>query len=156
MFLDSLADEDLMFPDLAAYDVPTLLRGFATRIVAERPALGSSDDLYQALWEREQLGSTGIGQGVAVPHCKIRGIDRVMLAVGHVEKGIDFASVDGAPARLFFTVVSPESQPAAHLQCLAAISRWIKDSGEIEKLLAARDAKQMFGILAGRGSRGPS
>lgn len=151
MFLDFLVDRDLLFPDLPAYDIPTLLRAFARRIVAHG-TLEDDDVLYRALMEREKLGSTGIGKGIAVPHCKIAGLDSLVLAVGHVEQAIDFNAVDGAPVRLFFVVVSPESQPAAHLRCLAAISKWIQESGDAERLLELDDPEQMYHALVGRAS----
>jgi nitrogen PTS system EIIA component len=149
MILDSLADPDLMFPDLPAYDVPSVLRAFARRIV-EQGKIDDANQLYEALWEREQLGSTGIGHGVAVPHCKTRGLDKVLLAVGHVKTPIDFGAVDGRPVRLFFVVISPDAQPAAHLQCLAAISRWIKESGDVDRLVELADPQAMYVSLTQR------
>lgn len=149
MFLDSLADPELVFPDLPAFDVESLLRTFARRIV-EHSELDDPDRLFEGLWEREKLASTGIGNGIAVPHCKLAGLDSVLLAVGHVAEGIDFSAVDGAPVRLFFVVVSPESQPAAHLHCLSAISKWIKESGQAEALLELQDPAAIYASLTGR------
>ena len=151
MQLETSVAPDLVFPDLPAFDVSTVLRAFADRITASHSSLSDAEGLYQALWEREQLGSTGVGQGVAVPHCKMEGIDEVILAVGHVAKGIEFGAVDGRPVRLFFLVVSPTSQPAAHLQCLAAISKWVQKSGRVDDLLATDDPAEILGLL-GQGS----
>ena len=149
MHLASLADPQLIFPDLPAVDVTSVLRGFAERIVASG-RLADSQALYQALWEREQLGSTGVGSGVAVPHCKLKGLDRVLLAVGHTRQAVDFAASDGQPVRLFFVVVSPFSAPAAHLQGLAAISRWVKQSGDMSRLLEISDPQLFFQVLVGK------
>ena len=114
MFLDSLADPELIFPDLPAFDVESLPRTFARRIVERRGAVHSGladpDRVFDGLWEREKLGSTGIGNGIAVPHCKLTGLESVLLAVGHVKEGIDFGAMDGAPVRLFFVVISPEAK----------------------------------------------
>lgn len=154
MHLHTLADPELIFPDLPAFDVPTVLRAFADRIASAGRLGGDADSLYRALWEREQLGSTGIGQGVAVPHCKLGGIDEVLLAIGHVEKPIDFAAVDDRPVRLFFVVVSPESSPAAHLQGLAAISRWVQENPDgIETILSLSDPAEIYRELRPGASR---
>ena len=146
MQLETLVAPDLVFPDLPAFDVSTVLRAFADRVAATG-RVADADSLYQALWEREQLGSTGIGHGVAIPHCKVEGISNVILAIGHVPKGLPFGAVDGLSVRLFFLVISPDSQPAAHLQCLSAISKWVQKSGRIDDLLAADSTETMLEIL---------
>ena len=146
MQLDTLVAPDLIFPELPAFDVSTVLRAFSERIVATN-RLPDSDSLYQALWEREQLGSTGVGHSVAIPHCKMEGLSEVLLAVGYVTKGIEYGAVDGLPVRLFFLVISPRSQPAAHLQCLAAISKWVQKSGRVETLLQTNDSAAVLKLL---------
>lgn len=146
MQLDNLVALDLIFPELPAFDVSTVLRAFSDRIVAAE-RLSDADTLYQALWEREQLASTGIGHAVAVPHCKMDSIDDVLLAVGYTQKGIEFGAVDGKPVRLFFLVVSPTSQPAAHLHCLAAISKWVQKSGKVDTLLDTQDPERVLELL---------
>lgn len=143
MELGSLTDPELIFPDLDCSDPSGLLRTLARR-VAEKGYVGDAETLYDRLVEREQLGSTGVGSGVAIPHCKMNGIDRVVLAIGLTEKGIDFAAVDHRPVRLFFLVVSPSSAPAAHLQCLAAISKWIKVEGNVEALLGFHEPRAIY------------
>lgn len=146
MQLQALTEPDLIFPGLPAFDVPSVLRAFADRL-ASAGRVGDADKIYDALWEREQLGSTGIGEGVAVPHCKVAKLDHVILAVGHVAKGIEFGAVDGKPVQLFFCVVSPESQPAAHLHCLQAISTWLKQSDESRRILEMDDPEAIYGLL---------
>ena len=108
MELAGLTDPHLVFADLLCIDRSTLLRELADRIV-RTGSFDNADDLYQKLWEREQLGSTGIGDGVAVPHCKMPGLDRVVVAVARLRRGIEFEAVDQKPVRLFFLVVSPEN-----------------------------------------------
>lgn len=146
MRLDAPVSPDLVFPDLPAFDVSTVLRAFSDRIVATGK-LHDADALYAALWEREQLGSTGIGHGIAVPHCKMDGISEVLLAVGHLTQAVEYGAVDGRPVRLFFLVVSPSAKPAAHLQCLAAISKWVQKSGRVDELLAAKDVDAVLELL---------
>ncbi len=145
MNLDSLTDPELVFPDLVCFDRPTLLRAMAERIV-QAGRLSDVEDLYDKLWEREQLGSTGIGAGVAVPHCKMTGIDQVLVAVALLREAVEFGAIDDQPVQLVFAVVSPEDQPAAHLHCLAAISKWIKADRHVERLLETRDLSAICGL----------
>jgi len=146
MHLKALTDPGLIFPDLACFDLATLLKALAERLV-RAGHFSSVDALYERLWEREQLGSTGIGAGVAVPHCKMPGSKRVVVAVALLREGVDFGAVDGKPVRLVFLVVSPEDQPAAHLQCLAAISRWIKTEDHVKKILETDVPSTLYGLL---------
>jgi mannitol/fructose-specific phosphotransferase system IIA component (Ntr-type) len=146
MQLASLTEPGLIFPSLRSTDVPSLLRLLASRIVEQAP-LDDSTALYEKLWEREQLGTTAIGSGVAIPHCKTDGLDRVFLAIGLLDEGIDFGAMDGQPVRVVFCIVSPAQSPAAHLQCLAAISKWVKGERHVEQLLDSRDPVAIFDLL---------
>lgn len=94
-----------------------------------------SDRMYRRLVEREELGSTAIGSGVAIPHCKMEKLSRVVVAIGLSREGVEFESEDGKPVQLFFLVVSPTDSPAAHLRSLAAISKWVKADRHVERLL---------------------
>ena len=146
MNLDSLIDPELVFSDLACLDRPTLLRTLAERVV-EAGHLSDVEELYERLLEREQLGSTGIGAGVAVPHCKLSSVDRVVVAVALLRQGIEFSAIDGQPVQLAFLVISPEDQPAAHLHCLAAISKWIKADRHVERILETSDPSSIRELL---------
>lgn len=150
MRLDSLTEPDLIFPDLDAADRDGVLRTLADR-VARHEGIVDSGDLYDKLIEREQLGSTGVGSGVAIPHCKLAGLDEVVLAVGISRKGVDFGAIDAQPVRLFFVVVSPTDAPAAHLQVLAAISRWLKKDSHVNRLLALHDRQKIYALLEEEG-----
>lgn len=150
MRLDSLTEPDLIFPDLEAADRDGVLRTLADRL-ARHQGLVDADDLYDKLLEREQLGSTGVGSGVAIPHCKLEGLEEVVLAVGISRKGVDFGAIDTQPVRLFFVVVSPTGTPAAHLQVLAAISRWLKKDSHVSRLLALQDREKIYALLEEEG-----
>ena len=143
MRLAELTRPDLIFPDLPGSDVPTILRALADR-VAERGLVPDVDDLYDRLFEREQLGSTGIGEGVAIPHCKIDGLDGVALAIGIAQRGVDFDAADGQAVRLFFLIVSPPEDPATHLKVLAAVSRWLKADDHVERIVSLRDRQAIY------------
>lgn len=150
MRLGSLTRPDLVFPDLAATDRAQVLRAFADRIAASG-MVRDAEMLYKRLAEREQLGSTGIGGGIAIPHCKVDGLKQGLVAVGRVREGIDFGAADGQPVRLFFLVLSPSQSPAEHLQALAAISRWIKAGGRAQALLEQPGAEEIYAYLQQEG-----
>ena len=147
MRLGSLTSPELIFPDLPGSDPATVLRAIAERL-AERGVIKSADKLYRQLREREKLGSTGIGDEVAIPHCKLGGIDEVVVSVGLSRKGVDFGACDGEPVKLFFTVISPAKSAAAHLHSLAAISKWVRADRHVERILGLRDPEAIYALLS--------
>jgi PTS system nitrogen regulatory IIA component len=144
--LEALTDPQLIFPRLAAAGAQGVLRELAERVAAAG-LVPEPQTLFERLWEREQLGSTTIGQGIAIPHCKLDGLSRVVVAVGMAPAGVEFGAADGQPVRLFFVVASPSRSPAEHLQSLAAISRWVKSAGRVERLLELQDAGAIVDLL---------
>ncbi len=138
---------DLVFCPLPATDAQSLLRAFAERLHGAGLVM-DSEDLLRRLVDRENLGSTGIGDAVAVPHCKVDGLAKPILSLGLVAKpGIEFRAVDGIPVRLFFTVISPDQAPAEHLKVLAAVSHWVK-SGPVDRMLGCRRPESLLAVLA--------
>jgi len=105
------------------------------------------DEVIQVLQERERLGSTGIGDGVAIPHGKLKGIPELMLAFGRSRDGVDFDSMDGKPAHLFFLLIAPEESVGVHLKTLARISKLLKDSSIRQRLLDAEGQKGLYQII---------
>lgn len=150
MRLGALIRPDLIFPDLQAADRAQVLRALAGR-VAERGLAPDADALFDKLWEREQLGTTAVGGGIAIPHCKVDSLKSGVVALGRVEEGVDFGAADGQPVRLFFLVISPSQSPAEHLQILAAISRWIRGGDRVTALLALPDAAALSEYLQQEG-----
>ena len=146
MQLHSLTRPDLIFPNLVGHDAETFLRTFSRKI-EECGLVKDAKQLYEKLREREQLGSTGIGFSVAIPHCKLPGIDQVKLAVGTSRDGVEFGAVDDKPVHLFFLVLSPTKDPAAHLKSLAAISKWVKADEHIERILQLESAEEIHELL---------
>jgi len=144
--LGTLTRAELIFPDLSAKDRPGVLRELADRLarlgLVENPA-----EVAARLMEREQLGSTGISNGIAIPHCKIDRLKEAILAVGVAPAGVDFEAGDGKPVQLFFLLVSPSSAAAQHLQALAAISRWVRGGGSAAQILSLPDAKAIHDYL---------
>ena len=123
-----------------------VLRELSEAICRRLPTL-SPDRLTAILMEREGLGSTGIGEGVAIPHGKISGIDRLVAVFGRSREGVQFASLDGKPARLFFLILAPENSAGLHLKALARISRLLKDPRFRGRLLAADGAEGLSQVL---------
>jgi PTS system nitrogen regulatory IIA component len=150
MRLGSLVHPQLIFPGLHPSDRLEVLRSFS-RDLADQGLVGSPEELFGKLLEREQLGSTGIGQGIAIPHCKIKGLKQGIVAVATSPAGVDFGAADGLPVRLFFLVISPSESPAEHLQILAAISRWIKADRHAERLLELSGRDEIFEFLQEEG-----
>lgn len=144
--LTRLTRPELVFPDLPGSDSPTVLKALADRVAPYLPGSGA-DELYRRLQEREQLGSTGIGDRVAIPHCKMEGLEEPVLAVAVVRGGIDFYAVDERAVHLFFLLVSPAETPAVHLQVLANISRWVKNDRHVERILDLPDREAIFQLL---------
>ena len=129
--------------DLAANVKDDVLGELASALAAAETAL-DRDQLLQVLRERESLQSTGIGEGVAIPHGKIAGLDRLVATFARSTAGVDFESIDGQPTQLFFLLVVPEQSGGQHLKALARISRFFRDASFREKLLGAGDLDEIF------------
>lgn len=104
--------------------------------------------LLRILMDREQLGSTGIGGGIGIPHGKLKGLDTLILGFGSSQNGIDFESIDGRPAHLFFMLITPEDSTGLHLKLLARISRILKNEPFKERLFHAADTDEVFNIIS--------
>ena len=107
----------------------------------------SEDKILTVLRDREALGSTGIGNGIAIPHGKMAELEKIIVLFARSRKGVDFASVDGQPAHLFFLLLAPENSAGTHLKILAQISRMLKNREFCEKLLNAPDAQSLFTMI---------
>jgi len=103
--------------------------------------------LVRVLMEREQLGSTGIGGGIAIPHGKLKDLDTLILGFGLSRSGIEFESMDGKPTHIFFLLVTPENSTGLHLKALARISRLLKKETFKEGLLRAADSDEVLAII---------
>jgi len=131
--------------DLKATDKKGVLEELATPLAAAA-GIGTGD-LVRVLMERERLGSTGIGGGIGIPHGKFQNLDQLMIGFGLSRKGVEFESLDGAPTRLFFLLVTPENSTGLHLKLLARISRILKNEPFKERLLQATSREQIYGVI---------
>lgn len=103
-----------------------------------------SGAMIRVLREREKLGSTGIGRGVAIPHGKLPGLGEIMIAFGRSREGVEFDALDGKPAHLFFLLMAPEHSASEHLKVLAKVSRMLKDAQFRKRLLEARTREDLL------------
>jgi PTS system nitrogen regulatory IIA component len=137
--MDILA-RDAVILDLAAHTKREGLAEMAGRLAKAEPDL-DAERLLEVLLEREKLQSTGIGEGVAIPHGKLPGLSRLVASFARSRPGLDFESIDGQPTRLFFLLVVPEHSGGQHLKALARISRFFRDEAFRKRLLEAEDVE---------------
>jgi PTS system nitrogen regulatory IIA component len=108
----------------------------------------SHEDMVNTLLEREKLGSTGIGDGVAIPHGKLANLEELIVSFGRSKEGVEFDAMDGKPAHIFFLLMAPEDTTGKHLKALAKISKMLKDSTFRKKLLEAKSKDELYMIIA--------
>ena len=118
--------------------------------VCDRAATLSAEpprEIFEAVLQRERLGSTGVGNGIAIPHGKLPQVDRIFGVFARLEKPIEFEAVDGAPVDLVFLLMASEQAGADHLKALARVARLLREPQTAARLRATRDAAGLFAIL---------
>jgi len=143
MKMSEIIEEKNIIPDLKAKDKNGVLEELAEVVSNREPSI-SKRDLVRVLIERERLGSTGIGDGVAIPHGKMNGIKHPLISFGRSNKGLDFDSMDGQTAYLFFLLVAPENSSSVHLQVLAKIAKILKNGNIRKNLMEARTKEEIY------------
>ena len=113
----------------------------------------NKESLLAALIEREKLGSTGIGENIAIPHAKISEIDKIITVFGRSKNGVEFESLDQKPVNFIFLVIAPENSTGQHLKALARISRLFKNPSLRESVLRTNEADQIYSILVDEDSK---
>jgi PTS system nitrogen regulatory IIA component len=146
MKLTEILPEKMVLPLLEGTTKEAVLHELAERMAAVYPDI-DADRLVEVLWERERLGSTAIGDGIAIPHGKLPGLHSVLGAFGRHPTGVDFQSLDGQPTRLFFLLVAPENSVGQHLKALARVSRLLKESAFRERLTRADTQEELYAII---------
>jgi PTS system nitrogen regulatory IIA component len=147
MKLTSILSEKSLIPELKGNDKTSVIRELAGAVISAEPKV-NLEELVRILLEREKLGSTGIGSGVAIPHGKLSQIDHIVAAFGRSTGGVAFDSQDGEPANLFFVLVAPENTAGLHLKALAKLSRLLKDAHFRDRLMQAADAGILYKIIS--------
>ncbi len=136
-----------VIPELKSREKNAVLDEIAGWLASAHPQLDKKLVL-DVLQEREKISTTAIGEGVAIPHGKLAGVDRVLGAFARSAEGVDFASLDGEPTHLFFALIAPENAAADHLKALARISRLLKDEEFRRRLIAGETAQDLYTIIA--------
>jgi mannitol/fructose-specific phosphotransferase system IIA component (Ntr-type) len=145
MKIHKLINPENVFLDLDAADVESALTAVAEVF---SPTLSlETENVVAALVEREELGSTSVGDGFAIPHCKTPGLRQIAIALTRFKGGIDFGGTGHDPVRFVFVVLSPPDQPAAHLQVLSQIARVLKGRELRSELLTAADAEEVVSAI---------
>jgi PTS system nitrogen regulatory IIA component len=145
MPLSDLLAPNAIFPLLKVSNKKQMLQ----ELSAEAAKSTGSDErkIFEILLQRERLGSTGIGHGVAIPHGKLPKIERIYGLFARLEKPIDFEALDGEPVDLVFLLLAPETAGADHLKALALIARLLRDPNIAKKLRNSRDANSLYAFL---------
>lgn len=143
--LDTLK-KDAITAELNATDKKEVLEEL-TAPLAEASGV-DHEEMVRVLLERERLGSTGIGGGIAIPHGKLKSLESLLMGFGRSRKGVDFEAMDGKPAHLFFLLLAPEDSTGAHLKMLARISRLLKNIVFKERLMNAADWRELYTVIA--------
>lgn len=144
--VDLLPREELIAANLVGATKSDVVRELAVHLAAQYAEI-DVERLVNVLWERERLGSTAIGDGIAIPHGKLAGLKGVLGAFGRHPGGVDFDSLDGKPTHLFFVLVAPEDSVGQHLKALARVSRLLKFAAFRERLISAPDRAALFRLI---------
>ena len=142
--LDNLKAEAII-ADLRATDKKGVLQEL-TSVLTEVSEV-SQEEMVRVLLERERLGSTGIGGGIAIPHGKMKSISSLLMGFGRSRQGVDFDAMDGKRTHLFFLLLAPENSTGGHLKMLARISRLLKNSVFKERLMNAEDWRELYAAI---------
>ncbi len=147
MKLHNLLTEDMILMDLEAPTRDLALKEMVG-FLKEKKKIVKEKDIFEKLVQREDLGTTAVGEGVAIPHCKAGGLKSPLLMLALSKRGIPFASLDGKPSKALFLVASPPENPGLNLQILAAIAQLVRKSGGLTaKLLASPNPRSVLKVI---------
>jgi PTS system nitrogen regulatory IIA component len=147
MELAEYLDDESILSSLSSADKEGVLKELVEALI-NKGKINDSEAALSALLEREALGSTGVGEQVAIPHAKIKDIDDIVISIGVSSEGVDFGSSDGKPVKLFFLLIAPEKQMNLHLKTLARISRLVKMTDFKDKVFSGGlTSSEIFNIL---------
>lgn len=146
MRLDEYVDSELLITELSASTKDEVLAELVSVACARYENL-DAQNVLQVLHDRESLGSTGIGDGIAIPHGKIVGLENIMLVVARSSQGVSFESLDARPVHEVFMVLAPHGAVGTHLRLLAHVSRLLKDKEFRATFMQAVDKEELFSLL---------
>ncbi|MGE4505609.1 MAG: PTS sugar transporter subunit IIA [Desulfovibrionaceae bacterium] len=146
MLLGDYLEKEFILPELTSASKAEVLREMIDAVGEKLPGL-DKDKALTVLLERESLGTTGIGDGIAIPHGKLDDLEEIVVAVGRSEQGVEFEALDHQPCRIFFLVLAPDQVAGQHLRILAHISRLLKDPDFRANFLSANTADALWSLL---------
>lgn len=148
MKITQFLNPSLILTDLKSTDKLGVLRELTQALIGQGlvPA-EHREDIIAGLVEREELTSTGLGYGLAMPHIKTKAVTKIQVVFGRSVAGIDFASLDGNPAHLFFLILAPPEMTTEYLKVISVISALMKDPDQRQRLLRARSGEEVFSFL---------
>jgi nitrogen PTS system EIIA component len=141
--------ESCVIADLKGVTKKEILSELA-RSLKEAGLIENAEQAVEVIFEREKLGSTGIGDGIAIPHGKMKGISGILCAFGRSTKGVDFDAVDGKPVHIFFLLLAPEDSVGLHIQMLSRISRILRDHGFRRHLVEESEEGDLYSDIVGQ------
>src|SRR6516165_5376358 len=148
MRMSDFVVRDAIIPELPATNKEGVIRAMVESLRAAGQFRGADcDDIVRAILKREFLGSTGIGRGVAIPHTKHSGVERLIGTVAVSSKGVGFESLDGEPVYVFVLLISPQDRPGDHLRALENVSRCLRDDSFVRALRACTTRECISGLL---------
>src|SRR5581483_2141635 len=145
MDLADLITPEAIYPSLKAKTKKQALQEMAQRASVLTGV--DAREIFDTLLQRERLGSTGIGRGIAVPHGRLAALRKILSVFARLEEPIEFEALDGEPVDLIFLLLPPEHAGADHLKALARISRLLREPATIDKLRASRDRAALYSVL---------
>ncbi|MCH7760660.1 PTS sugar transporter subunit IIA [candidate division TA06 bacterium] len=144
--ISSMMNEELVNLSLESNTKEKVIEEMA-RAVLKRKVIHNQDEFLRAILDRENLESTGIGRGIAIPHARTNTIDEIVIVFGRSKGGVDFASLDGKPVQLFFLIVAPEKERSAYINVLARLSRLLRKEEFRKNLEKASTAKKVIELI---------
>jgi len=146
MNMQTVLRESCVVADLSGVTKKDILTELASRL-KEAGLIKDVEETVDVVMEREKLGSTGIGDGVAIPHGKLKGLGQMLCAFGRSKKGVDFDAVDKEPVHIFFLLLAPEDSAGLHIKMLSRISRILRDPSFRQHLIEEGDSKELYGDI---------
>ncbi|HIF03744.1 MAG TPA: PTS sugar transporter subunit IIA [Nitrospinaceae bacterium] len=152
MKISEILSKEHIIKDLKSFDKESVLEELSN-FLKDKGVIPNKENLLLTLIEREKLGSTGIGENVAIPHAKIREIDKIITVFARSQIGVEFESLDQKPVNFIYLILAPENSTGQHLKALARISRLFKSSSLRESVLRANETDQIYSILLDEDSK---
>jgi PTS system nitrogen regulatory IIA component len=140
-------NEEWVIPDLKGADKASVLKELSG-VLVNPCQVTSVEELLQVLLDRERLGSTGIGEGIAIPHGRLKKLKKFFISFGRSIQGVDFDSIDRKPSHLFFLVMAPENSAVDNLKLLSRIVTLLKEPSFKKRLIEASSGKELFQIIS--------